>query len=55
MGDLAAPNREPTMMQLTALRTVFFGWKVVATAGTVATFTFGIGYYGPSVFLNVLH
>lgn len=34
---------------------VFFGWKVVATAFVVATFSFGIGYYGPAVFLNVLH
>lgn len=34
---------------------IFFGWKVVAVAFTVATFSFGIGYYGPAVFLNVLH
>jgi predicted MFS family arabinose efflux permease len=33
----------------------FFGWKVVAVAFTIAAFTFGIGYYGPSVFLKVLH
>src|SRR3954471_10980599 len=37
------------------LRPVFFGWKVVGTAFTVSAFTFGVGYYGPSVFLNVLH
>jgi MFS family permease len=43
------------MIRLTAPRTVFFGWQVVAAAFTIATFTFGIGYYGPSVFLNVLH
>ena len=43
------------MIRLTAVRTVFFGWQVVAAAFTIATFTFGIGYYGPSVFLNVLH
>jgi MFS family permease len=42
-------------MIIGALRAVFFGWKVVAAAFTVATFSFGVGYYGPSVFLNVLH
>jgi MFS family permease len=38
-----------------ARQPVFFGWKVVATACTIATCAFGIGYYGPSVFLSVLH
>jgi hypothetical protein len=33
---------------------VFFGWKVVATAFTVAVFAWGVGFYGPSIFLNVL-
>jgi MFS family permease len=42
-------------MSGTAPRSMFFGWKVVLTAFTVATFTFGFGYYGPAVFLNVLH
>ena len=42
-------------MSGTAQRSIFFGWKVVFTAFTVATFTFGFGYYGPAVFLNVLH
>jgi MFS family permease len=42
-------------MTNTTCRSTFFGWKVVATAFVVATFTFGVGYYGPSVFLNVLH
>jgi MFS family permease len=42
-------------MTNTTCRPTFFGWKVVATAFVVATFTFGVGYYGPSVFLNVLH
>jgi len=35
--------------------TVFFGWKVVATACVIATCAFGFGYFGPAVFLNVLH
>jgi MFS family permease len=34
---------------------VFFGWKVVATAFTVAVFSWGIGFYGLSVFLHALH
>ena len=38
-----------------ALRPIFFGWKVVATGFIVSAFTFGVGYYGPSAFLNVLH
>jgi MFS family permease len=33
----------------------FFGWKVVAAAFTVAVFGWGIGFYGPSVFLHALH
>jgi MFS family permease len=43
------------MIKIIAFPPVFFGWKVVATAFTVATCTFGVGYYGPSIFLNVLH
>src|SRR6185503_13179477 len=42
-------------MMTKALRPIFFGWKVVAAGFTVSAFTFGVGYYGPSVFLNVLH
>ncbi len=34
---------------------VFFGWKVVFTAFVVATFTWGVGFYGLSVFLDELH
>jgi MFS family permease len=34
---------------------IFFGWRVVATAFTVAFFAFGTSYYGPSVFLHTLH
>jgi MFS family permease len=34
---------------------MFFGWKVVATAFTIAMFAWGFGFYGPSVFLNTLH
>src|ERR1700734_2042329 len=34
---------------------VFFGWKVVSAAFVVATFTWGIGFYGPPIFLNAIH
>jgi hypothetical protein len=36
------------MTRIAAFPSVFFGWKVVATAFAVATCTFGVGYYGPS-------
>ena len=34
---------------------IFFGWRVVSAAFVIATFAFGVGFYGPSVFLNTLH
>jgi hypothetical protein len=34
---------------------IFFGWKVVSAAFVVATFTWGIGFYGPPIFLNAIH
>ncbi|HXP72628.1 MAG TPA: MFS transporter [Stellaceae bacterium] len=36
-------------------RGIFFGWKVVATAFTVAVFAWGFGLYGPAVYLHALH
>jgi MFS family permease len=36
------------------VRTIFFGWKVVAAAFTTAFFAYGAGFYGPSVFLHAL-
>jgi MFS family permease len=42
-------------MITTAFKSIFFGWKVVVAAFVIAMFTFGVGYYGPAVFLNVLH
>ncbi len=35
--------------------TVFFGWQVVAAAFAVAVFSWGINFYGPSVYLHALH
>src|SRR5580692_9471912 len=34
---------------------IFFGWKVVSAAFVVAIFTWGIGFYGPPIFLNAIH
>jgi MFS family permease len=33
----------------------FFGWSVAWAAFTLAVFAWGIGFYGPSVFLQTLH
>jgi len=34
---------------------MFFGWHVVGGAFTVAVFAWGIGFYGPPIFLETLH
>lgn len=33
----------------------YFGWKVVGAAFLVAAFGFGVGFYGPPIFLVTLH
>src|SRR4051794_2757400 len=33
----------------------FFGWRVVGAAFVTAVFAWGISFYGPPVFLEVLH
>jgi len=33
----------------------FFGWRVVGAAFVVAVFSWGVGFYGPSIFLQILH
>src|SRR5215217_727753 len=43
-----------TMRELTTAPS-FFGWKVVRAAFLVAAFSWGVGFYGPSVFLQTLH
>lgn len=39
----------------TARQRAFFGWRVVSAAFVIAMFAWGVGFYGPSVFLNALH
>lgn len=36
-------------------RGIFFGWRVVGTAFVFAVFSWGVAFYGPSVFLHELH
>ena len=36
-------------------RGIFFGWRVVAAAFVFAVFSWGVAFYGPSVFLHTLH
>lgn len=33
----------------------FFGWRVVAAAFVMATFGWGVGFYGPPIFLHAVH
>jgi hypothetical protein len=37
------------------LTTTFYGWRVVAGAFVLAVFGWGIGFYGPPVWLGVVH
>ncbi|HWX49626.1 MAG TPA: hypothetical protein VNZ61_16375, partial [Roseomonas sp.] len=40
---------------MTALSHTFFGWRVVGAAFVLAVFAWGISFYGPPIFLQVLH
>lgn len=42
------------MTSTMARREVFYGWRVVAAAFVLATFGWGMGFYGPPVFLSVV-
>src|ERR1043165_8726847 len=41
----AADARKPT----------FYGWRVVAAVFVLATFGWGLGFYGPPVYLHAVH
>jgi hypothetical protein len=47
--------RSPGPCQTSGMSRIFFGWKVVSAAFTVAIFTWGIGFYGPPIFLSAIH
>lgn len=34
---------------------LFFGWKVVASVFVMAVFAWGVGFYGPTVYLHEIH
>lgn len=36
-------------------REVFYGWRVVAAVFVLATFGWGIGFYGPPIYLQTIH
>jgi MFS family permease len=42
-------------MQGKAPTETFFGWRIVAAVFVLATFGWGLGFYGPSVFLYAVH
>ena len=33
---------------------LFYGWRVVAAAFTLATFGWGLGFYGPPIYLHAV-
>ena len=39
---------------MTGRRRVFYGWRVVSAAFVLAVFGWGMGFYGPPVFLSVV-
>src|SRR5262249_12124792 len=39
----------------TVRKSTFYGWHVVAAAFVLATFGWGLGFYGPPVYLHALH
>src|SRR5262249_36202607 len=36
-------------------KTTFLGWHIVAAVFVLATFGWGLGFYGPPVYLHALH
>src|SRR5205085_4990577 len=36
-------------------KVTFFGWRIVAAVFVLATFGWGLGFYGPPVFLHAVH
>jgi hypothetical protein len=50
---LADLSEEPMMAVHARLRT-FYGWRIVGATFVLAAFGWGIGFYGPPVFLSVL-
>src|SRR3954453_23888666 len=51
----ACPGRTGGVSTGTSTAPAFFGWRVVWAAFAVAVLAWGVGFYGPSVFLHALH
>lgn len=47
-------HETPERRTRSAADPIFFGWRVVAAAFVIAVFAWGIGFYGPPIFLGVL-
>jgi hypothetical protein len=37
------------------MKATFYGWHVVAAVFVLATFGWGLGFYGPPVYLHAVH
>jgi MFS family permease len=44
--------RMPSLLSRSSFAAAFFGWRVVAAAFVVAIFGWGIGFYGPPIYLH---
>src|SRR5262249_36342710 len=49
-----SPSRQNAGMTTQTQTGTFYGWNVVGAAFVLAAFGWGIGFYGPPVFLNVV-
>src|SRR5215469_17854946 len=52
--DIRRPGRR-NMMSAARSRKTFYGWHVVAAVFVLATFGWGLGFYGPPVYLHAVH
>jgi MFS family permease len=54
MAEMAWPFPNIRTHFMTASSSRFYGWTVVAAAFVVAVFGWGVGFYGPPIFLNAI-
>src|SRR5258705_8048248 len=52
---LAALEHSARMTATQTLGGTFYGWRVVGAAFVLAVFGWGMGFYGPPVYLSVIH
>ncbi len=46
--------KDRAMNQTIPLQQPFFGWRIVAGASILATFGWGLGFYGPPIYLHAV-